>query len=73
MGNDPEYLIFDWAQQLQLEKNSIVSGFEKLKVGATSALDSHTLIQFKTTYCNLKKCLNCSDGYALLITAQKHE
>jgi hypothetical protein len=73
IGNDPSELIFDWAQQLKPEKNSIVTGFEKLKVGATSALDSQSLIQLKTTYCDLKKCLNCSIGYTLLTTAQKHE
>ena len=39
MGNDPSELIFNWGQQLKPEKNSIVSGFEKLKVGNTSALD----------------------------------
>ena len=73
IGNDPSELIFDWTQQLKPEKNSIVSGFEKLKVGATFALDSQSLIQLKTTYCDLKKCLNCSIGYTLLTTAQKHE
>ena len=73
IGNDPSELIFDWAQQLKPEKNSIVSGFEKLKFGATSALDSQSLIQLKTTYFDLKKCLNCSIGYTLLTTAQKHE
>ena len=73
MGNDTSELIFDWAQQSKPEKNSIVSGFEKLKVDATSALDSQSLIQLKTTYCDLKKCLNCSIGYTLLKIAQKHE
>ena len=73
IGNDPSKLIFDWAQQLKPENNSIVSGFEKLKVGANSALDSQSLIQLKTTYYDLKKCLHYSIGYTLLTTAQKHE
>ena len=72
-GNDPSELVFDWAQQIKPEKNSIVSGFEKLKVSATSALDSQSLIQLKTTYCDMKKCLNCTVGYTLLSKASKHE
>jgi hypothetical protein len=70
-GNDPSEQMFDWAQQLAPEKNNIISGFEKLKIGAASALDSQSLIELKTNYCALKKCLNCSIGYTLLTPTQK--
>jgi hypothetical protein len=33
-------MLFQWAQNINPEKNSIVSGFEKLKIIANSALDS---------------------------------
>ena len=38
----------------------------KLKIPVNSTLDSQSLIQLKTNYCDLKKCLNCNVGYALL-------
>ena len=40
IGNDPSEMLFQWAQNINPEKNSIVSGFEKLKIIANSALDS---------------------------------
>lgn len=66
VGNDPSELMFDWAQQLKPEKNSIISGFEKLNIRTNSALDSQSLIELKTNYCALKKCLNCTIGFTLL-------
>jgi hypothetical protein len=72
IGNDPSEMLFQWAQNINPEKNSIVSGFEKLKIIANSALDSQSLIELKTNYCDLKKCLNCSVGYSILIPTKRN-
>ena len=72
IGTAPSEMLFQWAQKINPEKNSIVSGFEKLKIIANSALDSQSLIEVKTNYCDLKKCLNCSVRYSILIPTKRN-
>ncbi len=54
-------------ESLKPEKNSITKGFEKLGVEAYTAFDSQAMVQLKTNYCDLKKCLYCHLGARLLI------
>ena len=54
---------------LKSEKNSIVKGFDQLKKNlSTSALESQALIQLKTKYCDLNRCLKCQVGLELINT-----
>ncbi|WP_372775455.1 DUF2851 family protein [Mangrovibacterium sp.] len=62
-------------EQIPAEKNSILTNWEQLGVGARSAFDSQALIQLKNSYCNSKKCLNCPVGMKLINrnSHEKHE
>ena len=52
--------------ELEPEQNSIIKRFERLKPISKSALQSQGLIQLKNEYCNLKKCMQCAVGNAIL-------
>ena len=65
-GNDPTTVVFDLMQEIKLEKNTIVEGFQALGIKAKNALDTQSFLQLKKEYCQLKKCLLCSVGVYLL-------
>ena len=48
------------------EKNTILTNFKKLKLKLESSVDSQSLIELKTEYCNKQKCLQCEIGNKLL-------
>lgn len=50
------------------ESNSIISKFKTLKIKASNSLDSQSLIELKTEFCDKNKCLNCDIGNKLLNT-----
>jgi hypothetical protein len=56
----------DFLEKLQPEKNSIVSGWERMGIECRSAFESQALIQLKNLYCDKKKCLNCQIGVKLV-------
>lgn len=56
----------NWLQKLPPESNSITNGFESLGIANSQALDSQALIELKTKYCDIKRCLSCSIGNTLL-------
>lgn len=58
--------VLTWMQQLKPEKNKITHGFARRKVPVTSALSSQGLIELKTRYCDVVRCLECRAGYKLL-------
>lgn len=51
---------------IQGESNSIIKKWNELGFNVMSAAQSQALIELKTQYCNLKKCLSCSIGNAML-------
>ncbi|MEZ4909625.1 MAG: DUF2851 family protein [Saprospiraceae bacterium] len=53
-------------ESISPEKNAIITGFEKLGIGVTSAYDSQACIHLKTNYCDLKKCLSCQIGHDII-------
>lgn len=55
-----------WLEQLQPEKNVIITGFEALQYSSKNAFDSQSYIQLKNEYCNRKRCLECAIGNSLL-------
>lgn len=55
-----------WLEQTSAEKNNITKGFQQLGVENKTAFDSQGLIELKNEYCNMKRCLDCGVGNALL-------
>ena len=53
-------------QEIPAEKNLITKGFKELHIEIKNARDSQALIELKNEYCNKKRCLECSIGYAVL-------
>ncbi len=52
--------------ELPAEKNAIIREWEKLSFKAENALESQALLELKSRYCNLKRCLDCAIGVHLL-------
>ncbi|MGC1204334.1 MAG: DUF2851 family protein [Flavobacteriaceae bacterium] len=65
-GEEIDAVIIDISSQIKSEKNSIIEAFNALKSVSKSALQSQSLIQLKTEYCDKNKCLKCAVGNALL-------
>ncbi len=55
-----------WLDQIKAEKNTIVSGFQKLNFVSNTAFDSQSLIELKNEYCDHRRCLECSIGGSIL-------
>ena len=58
----------NWLVELPAEKNSITGHFTDLGVVSRDAMQSQALIQLKNSYCNKKRCLQCSIGHQLIKT-----
>jgi hypothetical protein len=55
-----------WLEQVETEKNSILSEFAGLTIKSKNAYDSQALIELKNEYCIKKRCLECSVGNTIL-------
>ncbi|MFV0573376.1 MAG: DUF2851 family protein [Xanthomarina gelatinilytica] len=66
-GKDVNDFLLELIQQIPSEKNSIISAFNKIKKVSHTAMQSQSLIQLKTTYCDKNKCLQCAVGNALIV------
>lgn len=53
-------------EQLPTERNAIITAWQKLGIGSTTAYDSQALLQLKKQYCDDKKCLRCRIGHKVL-------
>ena len=51
---------------LPLEKNNIISKWEKINISPKNAFDSQSLLALHRYYCCHKKCLSCSVGKKVL-------
>jgi hypothetical protein len=58
--------IFELANAIKPEDNSIIKKFNSLKPVVKNAMDSQAFLQLKNNYCNAKKCLHCAIGSALI-------
>lgn len=65
-GETIEEIILELISKIKSEKNSIIDAFNELKPVSKSALQSQSLIQLKTEYCDKNKCLKCAIGNTLL-------
>ncbi|HRG23826.1 MAG TPA: DUF2851 family protein [Chitinophagaceae bacterium] len=55
-----------WLEQTAAESNTITRSFLKLGVGNKNAFDSQALIELNQSYCDKKRCLECTVGAGLL-------
>lgn len=53
-------------EALPPEKNTIISGWERLGVEPPSAYQTQALLQLKNVYCDRKRCLECAVGAGIL-------
>jgi hypothetical protein len=65
-GKDNSEAIIQLASSIPKEENSVVLKFNELHPVANNALESQGLLQLKNHYCNVKRCLDCAVGNALL-------
>lgn len=56
----------DFLEKIPSEKNAIIKKFNQIGIETNSAADSQALIQLKTLYCDLRKCIRCTIGQKLL-------
>lgn len=63
---DPCDRALELLQQCSAESNSIITGWRKLGIQATSAYETQALLQLKTTYCDKFRCLECGVGIKIL-------
>jgi hypothetical protein len=56
----------EWLMLLSAEKNTITDKWSSLKVSNKNALESQALLELKNNYCNLRRCLECAVGNAIL-------
>ncbi len=55
-----------WLTELEAEKNTITKKWTTYQVQNNNALESQALLELKNNYCDLRRCLECSVGNAIL-------
>ena len=55
-----------WMESISPEKNSITQIWKGMGIEIKNAFDSQSLIELKTQFCDLKRCLECAIGNRLL-------
>lgn len=58
--------LMDLMNQIEAEKNSVVTGFQAIGVSSVSAFESQAKVQLYNGYCCKNKCLQCHVGANLL-------
>jgi len=66
MGKTDIAKLFQLIQEINPEKNSIISNFLTLQVEAKNAMDTQALLQLKNKYCESQQCLKCKVGLVIL-------
>lgn len=61
--------VLEWLEEVASEKNHITTGFKNLGFKNENAFDSQALIELKNSYCDKKRCLECSIGNLILSAA----
>ncbi|MDR1668142.1 MAG: DUF2851 family protein [Bacteroidales bacterium] len=66
-GGEKEYMqAIELLEQLPAEKNSILSQWESLGFDNRNAFTSQALLHLKNEYCNVRRCLHCAFGNAIV-------
>lgn len=58
--------ILKFYNEIQSEKNSVITEWKKLGVKIKTSLESQSMIYHFKNYCKAKNCLNCSIGFKIL-------
>lgn len=66
LGKDINDELIQIMTSIKNESNAIVSGYTKLGVTITNAMESQATIELYTNYCTKNKCLQCAVGSSLL-------
>ena len=56
----------DLLKTLKPEQNNVIRKWKRLGIPVKNAADSQALIEMKTHFCRLKKCLQCKVGQAMM-------
>lgn len=55
-----------WLTELNSENNTITKKWKAHNVNSNNALESQALIELRNSYCNVRRCLECAVGNAIL-------
>lgn len=55
-----------WLEMTPAESNSVIEGFTNLGLKFRNAFDTQAILELKTGYCEMRKCLSCTIGHFLL-------
>lgn len=55
-----------WLEEIQPENNRVLRYWKKIGFKPQNCSQSQALLELKEQYCNNKKCMQCSIGYAIL-------
>ncbi len=66
LGKSADTEVFQIAEKLSPERNSIIKKFKERTLTAKNALDSQALLQLKNNYCEHQRCLHCALGATIL-------
>jgi hypothetical protein len=66
--DDQRYMerAIEWLQQIPAEKNMIMRQWQSVGYRVRTAFDSQALIELFTSYCQKRRCLECTLGSALI-------
>lgn len=66
LGNDDSEQLINLISEIKREKNSVVDKFNTLRDMQENALQSQSILQLKSQYCDKNRCLHCAIGNSLL-------
>ncbi|MEO6288771.1 MAG: DUF2851 domain-containing protein, partial [Ginsengibacter sp.] len=55
-----------WLEEISPEQNIVIKSFKNLGIGSNNAFESQALLQLKKHYCDVKRCLECAVGNAII-------
>ena len=66
LGKEEGELLLKMIQELKPEKNSIIKKFDLIRQKSKNAQESQALLELKSQYCDVNKCLSCGIGNYLI-------
>ena len=66
LGKDEGELLLKMIQAIKPEKNSIIKKFEQIRAKTKNAQETQALLELKSQYCDVNKCLSCAIGNFLI-------
>lgn len=61
-----QHKAIEWLSDLSPEHNAVITKFRNIGVTIRNASESQSLIELKTQYCDMKRCLDCAIAGAVL-------